>query len=140
MARHLVDYIGTKAGQLVIPGEPFDGFDWLHPTRRETTPAGYIGGERPPVVIATQKDAAEKGEALSPKTHNNADAPTSGKHRTDKPKADYIYIGGNPVSYTHLDVYKRQRLCRWTNVLVLSFYHGLIKIGFGTVAIKTHPS
>lgn len=95
VARHLVDYIGTKAGQLVIPGESFDGFDWLHPTRRETTPAGNIGGERPPVVIATQKDAAEKGEALSPKTHNNADAPTSGKHRTDKPKADYIYIGGN---------------------------------------------
>ncbi len=76
VARHLVDYIGRKAGQLVIPGEAYDGFDWLRPTRRKTVEVNNIGGENVPVVIKTD-------------TGNSSSVVIDGK-----PKADYIYAGG----------------------------------------------
>ena len=73
VARHLVDYIGRKAGHLLIPGEAYGGFDWLRPERRLTTPVGNIGGKHVPVVIASRK-----------KDSDEADAPS---------KADYLYVG-----------------------------------------------
>lgn len=73
VARHLVDYIGRKAGHLLIPGEAYGGFDWLRPERRLTTPVGNIGGKQVPVVIASRK-----------KDSDEADAPS---------KADYLYVG-----------------------------------------------
>lgn len=73
VARHLVDYIGRKAGHLLIPGEAYGGFDWLRPERRLTTPVGNIGGKQVPVVIASRKKDSEE-----------ADAPS---------KADYLYVG-----------------------------------------------
>ena len=73
VARHLVDYIGRKAGHLLIPGEAYGGFDWLRPERRLTTPVGNIGGKHVPVVIASRKKDSEE-----------ADAPS---------KADYLYVG-----------------------------------------------
>ena len=54
VARHLVDYIGRKAGHILIPGEAYGGFDWLHPERRLTIPVGNIGGKNVPVVIASR--------------------------------------------------------------------------------------
>ena len=88
VARHLVDYIGRKAGQLVIPGQAYAGFDWLHPTRRPTNPVGNIGGEQAPVVIVS--DRQEESQA-SP---DSADGMTE-----QKPTADYIYVGGKePVN------------------------------------------
>ena len=51
VARHLVDYIGRKAGSLIVPGEAYEGFDWLRPTRRETQPVGNVGGAHVPIVI-----------------------------------------------------------------------------------------
>ena len=75
VARHLVDYIGRKAGHILIPGETYGGFDWLHPERRLTIPVGNIGGKNVPVVIASRnKDTDEAG------------APS---------KADYLYVGSS---------------------------------------------
>ncbi len=76
VARHLVDYVGKKQGQLMIPGEACPLFDWLRPTRRETTAVGNIGGDNVPVVISNRIH----GESTA---YNNEDA-----------KPDYIYIGG----------------------------------------------
>ena len=75
VARHLVDYIGRKAGHILIPGETYGGFDWLHPERRLTIPVGNIGGKNVPVVIASRK-----------KDTDDADAPS---------KADYLYVGSS---------------------------------------------
>ena len=74
VARHLVDYIGRKASHLLIPGEAYGGFDWLHPERRHTHDVGNIGGKSVPVVITT--------------------APSNGI-LPEKAKADYIYTGAN---------------------------------------------
>mgnify|MGYP001161905454 CR=1 FL=1 len=75
VARHLVDYIGRKAGHLLIPGKPYEGFDWLRPQRRPTKAVGNIGGESVPVVIMTASDDSCK------------------EHKGQKPTADYIYTG-----------------------------------------------
>lgn len=75
VARHLVDYIGRKAGHLLIPGKPYEGFDWLRPQRRPTKAVGNIGGESVPVVIMTASDDSSK------------------EHKDQKPTADYIYTG-----------------------------------------------
>lgn len=77
VARHLVDYIGRKAGHVFIPGEAYKGFDWLHPERRQTCAVGDIGGGNVPVVISSLMgdDLQKSGE--------------------NKPKADYVYVGSN---------------------------------------------
>ena len=56
VARHLVDYMGRKAGHVLIPGEAYSGFDWLHPERRTTTPVDLVGGKQAPIVITSLKD------------------------------------------------------------------------------------
>ena len=76
VARHLVDYIGKKKGQLLIPAAACPSFDWLHPTRRETVAVGNIGGNNVPVVISNRIN----GEST---VCENKDA-----------TPDYIYIGG----------------------------------------------
>lgn len=53
VARHLVDYICSRAGHTPIPGTAAPGFNWLCPERRKTAPAGGIGGSNVPVVIAS---------------------------------------------------------------------------------------
>lgn len=82
VGRHLVDYIGRKAGQLVVPGEAYEGFDWLRPTRRPTRAVGNIGGDNVPVVIMSEGHAPA---AASP-------IPSSGRG-AQRPTADYIYVG-----------------------------------------------
>lgn len=67
VARHLVDYIGRKAGHMYVPGVESPQFNWLKPQRRPTMAVGDIGGNHAPVVI----------------TSNEGD------------KSDYIYIGGD---------------------------------------------
>ena len=67
VARHLVDYIGRKAGHMYVPGVECPQFNWLKPQRRPTTAVGDIGGNHAPVVI----------------TSNGGD------------KSDYIYIGSD---------------------------------------------
>ncbi len=74
VARHLVDYIGRKAGHLMVPATQAPGFSWTAPQRRETQAVGIVGGSNAPVVIMNYA-ANEANEA-----HNT-------------PKADYIYLG-----------------------------------------------
>lgn len=79
VARHLVDYIGRKAGQTMIPGEAAPYFDWLHPVRRKTHAVDIIGGEQVPVVIASRSaDKEQKGAVVV----SNADT-----------RPDYLYTG-----------------------------------------------
>ena len=75
VARHLVDYIGRKAGSIMVPGEAYDGFDWLRPERRSTQPVENIGGDNVPVVIVSKQQQAQVQQA--------------GQHA----KADYVYVG-----------------------------------------------
>ncbi len=73
VARHLVDYIGRKAGHVLIPGEAYSGFDWLHPERRTTTPVDLVGGKQAPIVITSLKDGDSINATVA--------------------KSDYIYVG-----------------------------------------------
>ena len=73
VARHLVDYIGRKAGHVLIPGEAYSGFDWLHPDRRTTTPVDLVGGKQAPIVITSLKDGDSINATVA--------------------KSDYIYVG-----------------------------------------------
>lgn len=79
VARHLVDYIGRKAGQTMIPGEAAPYFDWLHPVRRKTHAVDIIGGEQVPVVIASRSADKEQKCAV---VVSNADT-----------RPDYLYTG-----------------------------------------------
>ncbi len=86
VARHLVDYISRKAGHILIPGEAYDGFDWLHPTRRATLAVGNIGGSHVPVVITSQAGASQAGKTTL--------TPNEGV------KSDYIYTGSEAPTDT----------------------------------------
>lgn len=102
VARHLVEYIGKKAGHLPIPAGQFQGFDYLCPERRKTAAAGNIGGGNVPVVVVNGR----RGKCLSPSSIIN---PQSSKdlHPQSSEKdislsselsplsPDYIYVGGN---------------------------------------------
>ena len=88
VARHLVDYIGRKAGHILIPGEAYDGFDWLHPTRRTTRAVGNIGGSHVPVVITSQASAAQGSKKPLP--------------AEEEVKSDYVYTGSEaPTDCLH---------------------------------------
>ena len=76
VAKHLVEYIGKKAGHLPIPGKTAADFDYLRPERRKTKAVGNIGGNNVPVVIAS-----------------SLPNPQSSKTATQAP--DYVYVGSN---------------------------------------------
>lgn len=76
VAKHLVEYIGKKAGHLPIPGKTAADFDYLRPERRKTKAVGNIGGNNVPVVIASSLLTSQ-----SSKTANQA--------------PDYVYVGSN---------------------------------------------
>ena len=76
VAKHLVEYIGKKAGHLPIPGKTAADFDYLRPEHRKTKAVGNIGGNNVPVVIASSLLTSQ-----SSKTANQA--------------PDYIYVGSN---------------------------------------------
>lgn len=54
VARHLADYIVSRAGHLFIPGAEASDFSWLHPERRPTKPVRSVGGGHVPVVIGSR--------------------------------------------------------------------------------------
>lgn len=56
VARKLVDYIVQRHDHPYIPGADVPEFDYLSPTRRETTAVRNIGGEHLPVVVAARLD------------------------------------------------------------------------------------
>ncbi len=86
VARHLVDYIGRKAGHMHIPGKACATFDWLHPSRRATTAVGSIGGSHVPAVIVSRQ-AAQEGAA--PQRAAATDI-----------KADFVYTGSQAPTDT----------------------------------------
>ena len=76
VAKHLVEYIGKKAGHLPIPGKTAADFDYLRPERRKTKAVGNIGGSNVPVVIASS--------LLNPQSS-----------KTASQAPDYVYVGSN---------------------------------------------
>lgn len=76
VAKHLVEYIGKKAGHLPIPGKTAADFDYLRPERRKTKAVGNIGGSNVPVVIASS-------------------LLTSQSSKTASQVPDYVYVGSN---------------------------------------------
>lgn len=76
VAKHLVEYIGKKAGHLPIPGKTAADFDYLRPERRKTKAVGNIGGSNVPVVIASSLLNSQSSKTAS-------QAP------------DYVYVGSN---------------------------------------------
>ncbi|MBQ8500813.1 MAG: 4-hydroxy-3-methylbut-2-en-1-yl diphosphate synthase [Bacteroides sp.] len=56
VARKLVDYVTGRACHPYIPGAEAPTFDYLSPTRRESTAVHRIGGNQLPVVIAARLD------------------------------------------------------------------------------------
>ena len=79
VAKHLVDFITTREGHLLVPATESAEFDWLRPERRKTRAAGSIGGSNAPVVIASYgKDENAADVEFSPDT-----------------TPDYIYCGAS---------------------------------------------
>lgn len=72
VAQHLVDYITKRKDHVLIPGVAYEGFDYLHPERRETRAVGNIGGDNVPVVVASMLDGNDNFGELRP---------------------DYVYLG-----------------------------------------------
>lgn len=81
VARHLADYIAKRQKHVFIPADMPEQYDWLNPTRRETVPAGIIGGSNVPIVIANMPAEAA-----------DTNAGISGIYDSDK-TPDYIYAG-----------------------------------------------
>lgn len=91
VASYLTHYIRRKQGHLIVPAEAYEGFDYLHPERRETAAVGNIGGDNVPVVIATRPaNAAPSSSAGSESDTLSGD--TSATVAAQLPVPDYIYI------------------------------------------------
>ena len=56
VAKELVDYVAVRAGHAVINAQPYDGFSYEEPVRRETVAVGIVGGGNVPVVIGGVTD------------------------------------------------------------------------------------
>lgn len=82
VARKLVDYIASRKGHETIEGEFAEGYDPLCPVRRETvTVDDRIGGNRPPVVIASYRpDELDQAE-IQPDFYYSADGLIDGMHQ-----------------------------------------------------------
>lgn len=78
VAKYLAWYLRRHEKHLLIPGEAYAGFDYLRPERRKTVPAGNIGGDNVPVVIATRHPKQAAVEVSS----------------AELPSPDYIYVQG----------------------------------------------
>ena len=78
VAKYLTWYLRRHEKHLLIPGEAYTGFDYLRPVRRKTMPAGNIGGDNVPVVIATRHPKQAAVEVSS----------------AELPSPDYIYVQG----------------------------------------------
>lgn len=85
VARHLVDYISKRNGHLPIPGNSFEGFNWVSPERRKTKVVGNIGGNNLPVVISSRITSNDNSAGKA--AHNNMSASAD-------MQPDYIYVGG----------------------------------------------
>lgn len=82
VARKLVDYIASRVGHTPIEGEFSEGYDPLNPVRRQTITVGErIGGNLPPVVIASYRPYELDGAELQPDFYYSADGLIDGMHQ-----------------------------------------------------------
>ncbi len=82
VARKLVDYIAQRQGHDPIDGDYCEGYDPLCPERRHTVVVdGRIGGNQPPMVIASYRPDQLEGAALQPDLYYSADGLIDGMHR-----------------------------------------------------------
>ena len=82
VARKLVDYIASREGHKPIEGEFSEGYDPLNPVRRQTITVGErIGGNLPPVVIASYRPYELDGAELQPDFYYSADGLIDGMHQ-----------------------------------------------------------
>lgn len=82
VARKLVDYIASREGHNPIEGEFSEGYDPLNPVRRQTITVGErIGGNMPPVVIASYRPYELDGAELQPDFYYSADGLIDGMHQ-----------------------------------------------------------
>ena len=82
VARKLVDYIASREGHNPIEGEFSEGYDPLNPLRRQTITVGErIGGNLPPVVIASYRPYELDGAELQPDFYYSADGLIDGMHQ-----------------------------------------------------------
>ena len=82
VARKLVDYIASREGHKPIEGEFSEGYDALNPVRRQTITVGErIGGNMPPVVIASYRPYELDGAELQPDFYYSADGLIDGMHQ-----------------------------------------------------------
>lgn len=103
VARHLVDYIGSHAGHLLIPGTENPHFDWLRPTRRATRAVELhdaqgrtlsIGGTNVPAVItsATAHDGSLRSDAALYKPDQRPDLIYCGSRKPDTLAEGQLYL------------------------------------------------
>ena len=82
VARKLVDYIASREGHTPIEGDFSEGYDALNPVRRQTITVGErIGGNLPPVVIASYRPYELDGAELQPDFYYSADGLIDGMHQ-----------------------------------------------------------
>jgi (E)-4-hydroxy-3-methylbut-2-enyl-diphosphate synthase len=82
VARKLVDYIASREGHEPIEAYYSEGYDPLSPERRPTVEVCHsIGGNLPPVVIASYRPDEIDGAALQPDFYYSADGLIDGMHR-----------------------------------------------------------
>jgi (E)-4-hydroxy-3-methylbut-2-enyl-diphosphate synthase len=82
VARKLVDYIASREGHEPIEGDYAEGYDPLSPVRRNTVMVGdRIGGNKPPVVIASYRPDELDGVDLQPDFYYSADGLIDGMHQ-----------------------------------------------------------
>ncbi len=81
VARKLVDYIAQREGHKPIEGDYCDGYDPLCPERRATVVVNErIGGNQPPIVIASYRPDELEGESVLPDFYYSADGLIDGMH------------------------------------------------------------
>ncbi len=85
VGRHLVEYIGRRAGHMMIPGTENAAYNPLRPERRATKAVADIGGTAVPVVIGSRTIGETHADACKDMT------------------PDYIYMGGKLPEDTDSD-------------------------------------
>lgn len=85
VGRHLVEYIGRRAGHMMIPGTENAAYDPIRPERRATKAVADIGGTAVPVVIGSRTIGETHADVCKDMT------------------PDYIYMGGKLPEDTDSD-------------------------------------
>ena len=82
VAHKLVEYIAQREGHDPIEGDYCEGYDPLCPERRATIAVNNrIGGNQPPVVIATYRPDEIDGATLQPDFYYSGDGLIDGMHQ-----------------------------------------------------------